>query len=119
MCKNAKVRDKYCTSADPDDIERCLSCYVGPHCPVPGKRGTVPDDGMFLIRGITERKVQRLIVTMLNKKRLNEAWSRCVPLFTWDPDLASAAQDWADQCALVEYSANQTYIRPGKFGILY
>ena len=108
LCKDEKIREKYCTSADPDDIEKCLSCYVGPHCPVPGKRGSIPDDGMFLIRGITERKIQKLIVTMLNKKRMAEAWSRCIPLFTWDPDLATAAQAWADQCALVEYSANQS-----------
>ena len=31
----------------------------------------------------------------------------CVPLFSWDPALASAAQAWADQCALVEYTGNQ------------
>ena len=49
---------------------------------------------------------------MLNKKRLEEAWSRCIPLFTWDPDLASSAQAWADQCALVEYSANESMILP-------
>ena len=40
---------------------------------------------------------------MLNKNRLKENWSRCVPLFSWDTNLASAAQAWADQCALVEY----------------
>ena len=65
-CKDEKLREKYCTSANPADIERCLSCYVGPHCPVPGKRSSVPDDGMFLIRGITERKIQRVLLNSLD-----------------------------------------------------
>lgn len=106
FCEDDKSREKYCHSADPEDIELCLSCYVGPSCPVPGQRGSLNPDGLFLLRGIADKKIQKLIVAMLNKKRLNEAWSRCVPLFKWDPDLASAAQAWADQCALVEYSSN-------------
>ena len=84
------------------------SCYVGPSCPVPGHRGpvTTANEGMFLLRGITDRKIQKLIVAMFNKQRLSQQWSRCVPLFSWDPALASAAQAWADQCALVEYPGN-------------
>lgn len=104
ICEDDKSRAKYCHSADPDDIELCLSCYVGPRCPVSGSRSQVGDEGLLLLRGITNQKIQRLIVGMLNKKRLAEDWSKCVPLFTWDPDLASAAQAWADQCALVEYT---------------
>jgi len=109
FCQDDKSREKYCQSANPDDIELCLSCYVGPSCPVPGRRGPVTNmnDGMFLLRGITDRKIQKLIVAMLNKQRLSQQWSRCVPLFSWDPALASAAQAWADQCALVEYTGNQ------------
>ena len=64
---------------------------------------------MFLLRGITDRKIQKLIVAMLNKQRLSQQWSRCVPLFSWDPALASAAQAWADQCALVEYIGTTTH----------
>ena len=102
FCSNDKIRAKYCRSADPADIERCLSCNLGPSCPIPGQRGPVNQE-LILLRGITERQVQKLIVTMLNKNRLKENWSRCVPLFAWDANLASAAQAWADQCALVEY----------------
>ena len=89
----------------------CHSCYVGPSCPVPGSRSSVGEtnEGMFLLRGITDRKIQKLIVAMLNKQRLSQQWSRCVPLFSWDPALASAAQAWADQCALVEYIGTMTH----------
>ena len=75
---------------------------------MPGHRGpvTTANEGMFLLRGITDRKIQKLIVAMFNKQRLSQQWSRCVPLFSWDPALASAAQAWADQCALVEYPGN-------------
>ena len=105
-----KSRQKYCQSADPEDIERCLSCFVGPSCPVPVpvKTGRPFEDGLLLLRGIKERKIQKLIVAMLNKQRLNQQWSKCVPLYSWDADLASAAQAWADQCALVEYKFNQS-----------
>ena len=104
FCSNDKIRAKYCRSADPADIERCLSCNLGPSCPIPGQRGPVnEDEGLILLRGISDRKIQKLIVAMLNKNRLKENWSRCVPLFSWDTNLASAAQAWADQCALVEY----------------
>ncbi len=110
LCHDDQSREKYCRSANPDDIEICLSCYVGPSCPVRGKRGPLTseatEDGILLLRGITDRKVQKLIVAMLNKQRLSQQWSRCVPLFAWDPSLASAAQAWADQCALVEYNTS-------------
>ena len=103
FCANDKIRAKYCRSADPEDIERCLSCNLGPSCPIPGQRGPIGEEGLVLLRGITDKKIQKLIVALLNKNRLKENWSRCVPLFSWDPVLASAAQAWADQCALVEY----------------
>lgn len=93
FCHDDKSREKYCQSADPDDIELCLSCYVGPSCPIKGHRASPSNqDGLLLLRGITDRKIQKLIVAMLNKQRLNQKWSRCVPLFTWDQNLASAAQ---------------------------
>ena len=78
---------------------------------MPGSRSSVGEtnEGMFLLRGITDRKIQKLIVAMLNKQRLSQQWSRCVPLFSWDPALASAAQAWADQCALVEYIGATTH----------
>ena len=78
---------------------------------MPGSRSYVGEtnEGMFLLRGITDRKIQKLIVAMLNKQRLSQQWSRCVPLFSWDPALASAAQAWADQCALVEYIGTTTH----------
>ena len=78
---------------------------------MPGSRSSVGEtnEGMFLLRGITDRKIQKLIVAMLNKQRLSQQWSRCVPLFSWDPALASAAQAWADQCALVEYIGMTTH----------
>jgi len=118
FCQDDKSREKYCQSANPDDIERCLSCYVGPSCPVPGSRSSVGEtnEGMFLLRGITDRKIQKLIVAMLNKQRLSQQWSRCVPLFSWDPALASAAQAWADQCALVEYIGTMTHENQSQIG---
>ncbi len=108
-----KSREKYCMSANPEDVARCLNCYIGPRCPVKGNRTAeaVGEDGLLLIRGIKERKIQRLILAMLNKRRLNEATEtgsgNCIPYFTWDKDLAAAAQAWADQCALVEYDGSQ------------
>jgi hypothetical protein len=37
-----------------------------------------------------------------------ESGKDCFGTLTWDDDLAEAAQIWADQCAMVEYSNSST-----------
>ena len=37
-----------------------------------------------------------------------ESGKDCFGTLTWDDDLAEAAQIWADQCAMVEYSDSST-----------
>ena len=47
------------------------------------------------------------IIQFLNEKRKRETFTSCAPLFVWDEDLAATAQEWADQCALVEYESSR------------
>ena len=63
------------------------------------------------IKGLSDIASQKLILDRLNKRRVEELWKTradCIPTFTWDDDLAEAAQVWADQCAMVEYNGNAT-----------
>lgn len=96
---NKWIREKYCS----DDI--CLNCQIGPTCPISGQRA--PRDGTLMLRGMNERSDEerrKRILSLLDQRRINEAFTSCVPFFQWDSDLAELAQAWADQCAMVEYS---------------
>ena len=51
----------------------------------------------------------------LNDKRVSErSITSCPPVFEWDSSLAQIAQQWADQCALVEYNNNSSTRIPSR-----
>ena len=51
----------------------------------------------------------------LNQKRVSDrAVTSCPPIFEWDSSLAEVAQQWADQCALVEYNNNSSARIPSR-----
>ena len=101
------LREKYCDNIGNSsyDADACKRCAVGPTCPVSGSRMTPSTlEGTLLLRGLKhEKEAQNELIEKLDEKRIEGAFTMCVPLFEWDQDLAEIAQAWADQCALVEY----------------
>ena len=82
---------------------------VGPHCLVSGHRRSPQFEGDLLLREIDSKALQDKLLQSLNQKRVSErAVTSCPPLFEWDTSLAEIAQQWADQCALVEYNSNSS-----------
>ena len=82
---------------------------VGPHCLVPGHRRSPQFEGDLLLREIDSKELQNKLLKSLNEKRVSErSITSCPPIFEWDSSLAQIAQQWADQCALVEYNNNST-----------
>ena len=103
-------------------IAAATGAAVGPKCPLPGPSRGFTDSGLLLQRTIQDSsEATDQIVEFLNEKRKRETFTSCAPLFVWDQDLAAAAQEWADQCALVEYEtaalqASQESRRPNQSG---
>ena len=88
---------------------------VGPHCLVSGHRRSPQFEGDLLMRKIDSIDLQNKLLKRLNDKRVSErAMSSCSPIFEWDSSLAEVAQQWADQCALVEYNNNSTSRVPSR-----
>ena len=82
---------------------------VGPHCLVPGHRRSPQFEGDLLLREIDSKELQNKLLKSLNEKRVSErSITSCPPVFEWDSSLAQIAQQWADQCALVEYNNNSS-----------
>ena len=60
-------------------------------------------------------ELQNKLLQSLNAKRVSErAVTSCPPVFEWDSSLAEIAQQWADQCALVEYNSNSSTRIPSR-----
>ena len=92
------------TAALPGAVVATTTAAVGPRCPVTGPRVfQSSDDGNLLLRKVEDEAVRDDILGILNAKRLEETFTACSPLFVWDDALAESAQEWADQCAMVEY----------------
>ena len=88
---------------------------VGPHCLVPGHKRSPQFEGDLLLREIDSKELQKKILKSLNEKRVSErAVTSCPPVFEWDNSLAEVAQQWADQCALVEYNNNSSSRIPSR-----
>ena len=88
---------------------------VGPHCLVPGHRRSPQFEGDLLLREIDSKELQNKLLKSLNEKRVSErSITSCPPVFEWDSSLAQIAQQWADQCALVEYNNNSSTRIPSR-----
>ena len=88
---------------------------VGPHCLVPGHRRSPQFEGDLLLREIDSKELQNKLLKSLNEKRVSErSITSCPPVFEWDSALAEIAQQWADQCALVEYNNNSSRRIPSR-----
>ena len=88
---------------------------VGPHCLMSGHRRSPQIEGDLLLRKIDSIEYQNKLLKSLNEKRvLERAVTSCSPIFEWDTSLAEVAQQWADQCALVEYDNNSTSRLPSR-----
>ena len=88
---------------------------VGPHCLVPGHRRSPQFEGDLLLREIDSEELQNKLLKSLNEKRVSEkSITSCPPIFEWDSSLAEIAQQWADQCALVEYNNNSSSRIPSR-----
>ena len=88
---------------------------VGPHCLVSGHRRSPQFEGDLLLREIESKELQEKLLKSLNEKRVAErAVTSCSPIFEWDSSLAEVAQQWADQCALVEYNNNSSSRIPSR-----
>ena len=89
---------------------------IGPHCLVAGHRRSPDIEGTLLLRKIDSVDSQNEILRILNDKRISErAVTTCSPIFEWDSALAEVAQQWADKCALVEYSNNSSGPIPARY----
>ena len=88
---------------------------VGPHCLVSGHRRSPQFEGDLLLREIDSKELQNKLLRSLNQKRVSDrAVTSCPPIFEWDSSLADVAQQWADQCALVEYNNNSSARIPSR-----
>ena len=88
---------------------------VGPHCLLSGPRRSPQFEGDLLLREIDSKELQNKLLQSLNAKRVSErAVTSCPPVFEWDSSLAEIAQQWADQCALVEYNSNSSTRIPSR-----
>ena len=89
---------------------------VGPHCRVAGQRRSPQMEGDLMLRKIDSIEIQNAILKSLNEKRVSkQAVTSCSPMFEWDSSLAEVAQQWADQCALVEYTNNSSSRVPTRY----
>jgi len=93
------TRAKYCKTSE------CLRCDIGPACPVQGPRVLPANNpqGTPLLREIDNNFMASLLSLLDESRKYSPFSGSCPPIFQWDSALASAAQAWADQCALVQY----------------
>ena len=91
------------------DITLSAVTTLGPKCPLAGQRNLgLLTDGKdeYVQRLVANNDTKQDILDVLNERRLQESFTACSPLFVWDDELAMSAQEWADQCALVEYESS-------------
>ena len=107
---NEVIRARYCNNS-----LSCQRCQLGPRCPLRGTRAPPQPEGTPLVRGFQGAEdAKRILLKTLDRKRIDDSFTTCVPKLQWDDELADVAQAWADQCALVEYVPTDASPSPGK-----